>query len=441
MKSRVFVAVLFSFLTAALWGAERILPIGLQGPGADYESNLPEGFNRLALGDSPPDFNLIGVDDKMHTLSEYTKGAKVFMVVFLSNHCPYSHAQEARMIPYVKKMMAKGLKVVSIQPNTPLPEQASGLAYSKYNDSFEEMKLYAKENNFPFDYLYDGDTQETTKAYGALATPHVFLFDENLKLRYSGRWDDGRFEEEESVTNRAAIEAMEAMFAGKPVAVPFTKPYGCATKWNTPDDKAFAGYKAQWKHEPITLDSGDAAIVAKLAKNGTKKLRLFTVWSTTSLTGISKLPEFSKLSQRLDRRDFEVITIALDPEKNREEALKLLNEHHLGMPTRIKESLVEEGRTSNNYLISRDNAAAVAKALDPQWKGAPLPHSVLIDRDGKVLWRYTGAGFDPIPLTRLILDKLGGMFETDGRYNQKQVTWVKEGQAAPAAKKQPAQKK
>lgn len=434
MKSRVSLAVLFSLITAALWGAERILPIGLQGPGADYESEVPPDFHRLALGDSPPDFNLIGVDDKFHTLAEYTKGAKVFMVVFLSNHCPYSHAQESRLIPYVKKMMPKGLKVVAIQPNTPLPEQASGLAYSKYNDSFEEMKLYAKENGFPFDYLYDGDTQEVAKAYGALATPHVYLFDSNLKLRYAGRWDDGRFEEEESVSNHAAIDALEAMFAGKPVAVPFTKPYGCSTKWNTPDDKAFSGYKAQWKHEPVTLDAGNAELIGKLAKNDSRKLRLFTVWSTTSLTSIGKLVDFSKLAQRLDRRDFEVITVAMDPEKNREEALKILTEHHNGMPTRIKDSLKEEGRTSNNYIVSNDNAAALAKAFpNGKWKGAPLPYTALIGPGGKVLWEYTGAGFDPIPLTRLILDNLGGTFETDGRYDQKQVTWVKEGQA-PAKK-------
>ncbi len=425
MKPRIHVSIIISLIATAMWGAERILPIGLQGPGADYEAGVPEGFQRLALGDSPPPFNLIGVDDKFHTLDEY-KGGKVLMVVFLSNHCPYSHAQEVRMIPFIKPLMQKGLKVVSIQPNTPLPEQSTGLAYSKYNDSFEEMKLYAKENGFPFDYLYDGDTQEVSKAYGALATPHVYLFDENLKLRYAGIWDDGRFEEVESVTKSAGRDALQAMFDGKPVAVPFTKPYGCAIKWNTPDDRAFAAYKAQWRHEPITIDTIDAAGIAKLAKNDTKKIRLFNVWTTTSLTSVGKLVELSKLSQRLDRRDFEVITISLDSPNGKADALKALEEYHLGMPTRIKESLESEGRTSNNYIVSSGNAAAVARALDPAWKGAPLPHSVLIGPGGKVLWSYTGSGFDTITLTRLILDQLGGMFENDGRYSSgKKVLWTK----------------
>ena len=86
---------------AILCGQERILPTNLKGPGANYEAGLPEGFQRLALGDAPPDFNLIGVDDKFHSLDEYT-GGKVLMIVWLSNHCPYSHAQETRMIPIVK---------------------------------------------------------------------------------------------------------------------------------------------------------------------------------------------------------------------------------------------------------------------------------------------------------------------------------------------------
>ncbi len=417
MKTRTCLLLLATLATS--FAAERILPLNLTGPGANYDANLPEGFQRLALGDTAPDFNLIGVDDKMHSLSEY-KGGKVLMVVFLSNHCPYSHAQESRMIPFINQMMPKGLKVVSIQPNTPLPENASGLAYSKYNDSFEEMKLYAKENKFTFDYLYDGDTQEVSKAYGAQATPHVFLFDKDLKLRYSGRWDDGRFEEVESVTNRAGHDALAAMMADKPVPVPFTKPFGCAVKWNTPDDKAFAGYKAPWKYEPITIGEIDAAGIARLAKNPTKKIRLFNVWASTSLTSVSKLVEFSKLAQRLDRRDFEVITISLDAPEARDKALALLQEHHIGMPTRIKESIEKEGRSTNNFIIKGDDAAAVAKALDPKWLGAPLPHTVLIAPGGKVLWRYTGAGFEPIPLVRLILDQLGGMFENDGRYTKKQ---------------------
>ena len=416
MNMRFIIPVLLTVLSP-VFAAERVLPIGLKGPGADYESEVPEGFQRLALGDAPPDFNLIGVDDKFHTLSEY-KGGKILMVVFLSNHCPYSHAQEARIIPLINKLKPMGLKVVAIQPNTPLPEYATGLAYSKYNDTFEEMKLYAKENKFTFDYLYDGDTQETSKAFGALATPHVYLFDENLKLRYAGRFDDGRFEEAESVTNHATRDALDAMMAGKPVAVPFTKPYGCSVKWTTPDEKAMAGYKSKWKHEPITMGTIDAAGVAALAKNPTQKLRLFNVWSSTGINSVEKLGEFSALAQRLDRRDFEVITISLDTAAGQETALKHLQDAHVGMPTRIKESIEKEGRATNNFRYSGKMAADVAKALDPKWPGAPLPHTVLIAPGGEVLWRYTGAGFDPVPLRRLILDRLGVMFENDGRYTE-----------------------
>src|SRR5213078_74493 len=105
------------------------------------------------------------------------------------------------------------------------------LGYSKYNDSFEEMKLYAKDQGFTFPYLYDGETQKTAKAYGCLCTPHIFIFDRERKLRYMGRFDDSRFAETNTVQSSDARMALEELLAGKPVTTPVTKPFGCSTKW------------------------------------------------------------------------------------------------------------------------------------------------------------------------------------------------------------------
>ena len=127
------------------------------------------------------------------------------MVIFLSNHCPYSHAAETRLIPMAKEFKSQGLEVVAINPNNPESVRISELGFSKYNDSYEEMILYAKEVGFPFPYLYDGDHQVTAKAYGCLATPHVFLFEQERKLRYWGRVDDSRFEDINTVTSHIKI--------------------------------------------------------------------------------------------------------------------------------------------------------------------------------------------------------------------------------------------
>src|SRR5438105_9991043 len=198
--------------------------------GVDLESEMPADAHRLKIGDPAPDFSLKGVDGKTYTLADF-KDAPMLMVAFLSNHCPYSHAAETRLLPVVAEMRDKGLAVVAINPNSPEAISVGELGYSKYNDSYDEMKSYAKERGFTFPYLYDGDTQTTAKAYGCLCTPHVFIFDRERKLRYVGRLDDSRFADPATVKSSDARNAIEAMLAGKPVPVGVTKPFGCSTKW------------------------------------------------------------------------------------------------------------------------------------------------------------------------------------------------------------------
>src|SRR6266496_2473652 len=174
----------------------------------EVSDGLPPDARVLKLGDAAPNFRLLGIDGKTYTLADFPASkAPLLMVVFLSNHCPYSHAAETRLIPLVKEFKSKGLDVVAINPNSPDGIRIDELGYSKYNDSYDEMKLYAKEAGFPFPYLYDGDTQVTAKAYGCLATPHVFLFDRERKLRYVGRVDDSRFEDPKTVKSLDARNA------------------------------------------------------------------------------------------------------------------------------------------------------------------------------------------------------------------------------------------
>src|SRR5262249_44351396 len=157
-----------------------------------------------------PDFSLKGVDDKVYSLADF-KDAPLLMVVFLSDHCPASHAAETRLLPFATQMKARGLATVAISPNDPDAMAIAELGYSKYSDGFEDMKRYAKERGFNFPYLYDGATQKTAKAYGCLCTPHVFIFDHERKLRYMGRFDDSRFAETNTVHSTDAWNAVEAL--------------------------------------------------------------------------------------------------------------------------------------------------------------------------------------------------------------------------------------
>ncbi|MEX2044913.1 MAG: redoxin domain-containing protein, partial [Opitutus sp.] len=384
MKS-TFRPIGFSLLIACMAAGSAVAQQpAKQGWGSD---GLPPDARRLALGDSAPDFRLLGIDGKYHTLADYA-AAKVLMVVFLSNHCPVSHAAETRLIPFAKEFKSKGLEVVALDPNSPEGIRIDELGYSKYNDSYEEMKLYAEEVGFPFPYLYDGDLQEVAKAYGCLVTPHVFLFDQERKLRYVGRVDDSRFEDPQSVTSHDARNAVVEMLAGKPVSAPTTKVMGCSTKWNAKrDDVALA--EAKWKSEPVELALIDAAGVAQLARNDSNRLRLVNVWATWCAPCVEEFPELVSLARRLGSRDFEMVTISMDDPKHQPQVRKFLENQHVAVPPRLKRLLAAEGRGSLNFLYTGASSDALIKALDPEWQG-PLPHTVVIAPGGKIIYRQNG---------------------------------------------------
>ena len=276
----------------------RILPtcgivISLLGLAVCVRGQNPAGLKELQIGDPAPTFKLVGVDDKTMTLDNF-KEAKLLAVVFLSNHCPVSHAAEPRLIRIYQEFKDRGLAVVAINPNNPDGLRPDELGYSKYGDSFPEMKLYAKEAGFPFPYLYDGETQEVAMAYGCLATPHVFLFDQNRKLCYKGWIDDCRFPNDEMVTQPDFRKAVAALVAGHAVPVPVTTPIGCSTKWRMKNSEVLKD-DAKWADAPVTVELIDAAGVAKLRANPTQKYRLINVWSTTCAPCVAEFPGLVKV--------------------------------------------------------------------------------------------------------------------------------------------------
>ncbi len=367
---------------------------------------LPPDVRQLKIGDAAPDFRLPGIDGRDYTLADFAS-AEVLMVVFLSNHCPFSHAAETRLIPLAKEFASKGLAVVAINPNSPEGLRLDELGWSQYDDSFEDMKLYARDQGFPFPYLYDGDRQVAAKAYGCLATPHVFLFDRARKLQYVGRVDDSRFREPETVKTHDTRNAVMQLLAGQPVSMPTTPVMGCSTKWNEKRGEVQEALD-RWNKEPVTLERIDAKGVRELAVNNSKRFRLVNVWATWCAPCVAEFPELVALARRMDMRDFELVTISMDDPKQESRVRAFLEKHRVAPADRLKRELRKEGRTTLNYLYTEASADALVQALDPAWPG-PLPHTVLLAPGGEVLWRHTGQ-VDPTELRAKVIEAMSPFY-------------------------------
>lgn len=174
----------------------------------------------LALGEKAPNFrNLLGVDGKTHSLSDYDS-YPVLCIIFTCNHCPYVKAYEDRIIALQEEFKDRGVMFVGINSNEDknYPE-----------DSFENMVKKAKEKGLNYPYLRD-ETQEVAKAYGASHTPQIFLFDSERRLRYKGKIDDN-WREPEKVKERYLRDAILELLEGKEVSNPETYAIGCTIKW------------------------------------------------------------------------------------------------------------------------------------------------------------------------------------------------------------------
>ena len=174
----------------------------------------------LKVGDKAPSFSLINIDDKMVSLNDYsTKGA---IVIFSCNHCPYAKAYEDRIIELNAKYK-NDYPVIMINPN-------DATAYPE--DSFENMKVRAKEKGFTFPYLHD-ETQVIAKSYGALKTPHVYLIEKkNNKniVQYIGAIDDNTYKANE-VKIHYLEDAISSLEKGEKIKTTETKAIGCGIKW------------------------------------------------------------------------------------------------------------------------------------------------------------------------------------------------------------------
>ncbi len=338
----------------------------------------------LSIGAQAPDFNLPGTDGRIYTLNSF-KDAKALVVIFMCNHCPTSQAYEKRIIQLTADYAAKGVRIVAISPNAPDALRIDEMGYSDVGDSFDDMKKRAKDANYNFPYLYDGETEHASKQYGPVSTPHVFIFDQDRRLCYNGRIDDTE-NPDKTPHSLDARNAIDAILAGQPVSVAVTKTFGCSIKWL---EKSNWTQKAAvtWSRESVSLDTVGLGGIAALVRNDSKKLRLINLWATWCVPCIQEFPELVSLNRMYRDRGFELVSISTDDSSARDKALQFLEKHQSSSP---------------NFIFNGDDKYKLMEAVDPRWQGA-LPFSLLVEPGGKIVYAHQGA-IDPVELRKIIFD-------------------------------------
>jgi thiol-disulfide isomerase/thioredoxin len=266
----------------------------------------------------------------------------------------------------------RGVAVVVIMGNDPKAEELSEYGYTDVGDSFADMKARAAYRNLPYPYLYDGDTQAVALKYGPTATPHAFIFDQQRILRYEGRIDSNQ--REELAKKHEARDAIDALLAGKTVAVTDTPAVGCSTKW---------AYKAanvesenvHFNQRPVTLDLISADQLTKLRQNaGTDKLLLVNVWATWCGPCIKEFPELETMVRMYGNRPLTIVTLSINNPDEKPLVSAFLQKQHA---------------FNKNYLFGGDDTADAVKALGTGWQGG-APYTVLIGTKGEVLYKTQG---------------------------------------------------
>ena len=340
----------------------------------------------LAIGSPAPDFNLPGIDGKSHTLSEYA-AAKILVIVFESNHCPVSQLYEGRIKQIQADYKPAGLVVVGINPNNPKAIRINELDHSDMSDSLPEMKIRAEYRHFTWPYLYDGETQAIAAKFGAVSTPHIFIFDQDRKLRYQGRIDDNMLWS--AATTHEARDAIDALIAGKPVPAETTRAFGCSTKWLTKSGDVQAEW-AKIMAEPVTLDMAGADDLKKLRANSTGKMLVVNFWSTKCkecLRGFNDL-ETSYRMYRI-RDDYTYVTISTGNAKDSPAVLKYLQEQHASSP---------------NLQFATSDSKSLQAAFGEKWDLGQA-YMVIIQPDGKIIYRIQGK-VDTLEMRREVVRNL-----------------------------------
>ena len=362
-------------------------------PGHRVFSQDHPDIKPLEIGEKAPFFNLPGIDGKYHSLNDYDSAA-VLVVIFTCNHCPTAQAYEDKIINLTSDYKDKGVAVVAIMPNDDSALSLAEIGYSDLDDSYESMKLRAKDKNFNFPYLYDGKDEEVSINYGPQATPHAFVFDKERRLQYRGRIDDTENPYVEPKTQDLR-NALDEMLAGKEVTEKTTKTFGCSIKWAWKNEWT-KKLTEDWAKEPVSVHPVEVDGIHRIMANDSGKLLLVNVWATWCGPCVIEFPELVNTYRMYSGRDFEFISISADKPGRKDKVLSFLQEHHASNP---------------NYIFASDDNYQMIDAIDKDWQGT-LPYTLIIKPGGEVIYKHAG-GIDLTEVRKVIISYLGRYYADD----------------------------
>jgi peroxiredoxin len=369
----------FALKKKAIWGLLALLVTPLTGLAAEHPI--------LPLGSAAPDFSLPGVDGKIHKLSDYAS-SKVLVVVFTCDHCPNAQMYEGRVTQLYNAYKDKGVAVVAISPNDPKAIRIDELDSSDVSDTLDEMKIRVAYKQLQYPYLYDGDTEAVSRAYGPQASPHIFIFDQQRKLRYEGAIDDSY--RIEFVKRHYALDAINALLTDQEVAVKHTGAFGCSTKWSD-KEAANVAFMEKLNAQAVSLDTVSADALKALHTNADGNVRLIQFWSTRCSECLKEFAGIQDIYRMYSDRNFELVVVSMNKPGEKPVVTQWLEKAHA---------------TSRNLLFDSENTAVLQKAFDPKWEAGPeVPYTILLDADGNVLYQ-TDKPVDQLKLRRTILANL-----------------------------------
>jgi peroxiredoxin len=336
----------------------------------------------LPLGSPAPDFSLTGVDGNTHRLGDYASNP-ILVVVFTCNHCPIAQMYERRIEQLYEDFGKRGVAVVAIQGNDPKAIRIDELDSSDVSDTLEDMKIRVQYKHLHYPYLYAGDTQAVTRAYGPQATPHVFVFDKDRHLRYEGRFDNSY--RIEMVKTHDAQNAIDALLAGKEVAVTHTGVFGCSTKWSEKSEQRVMAER-KLEAEPVNVQQVDAAGLMKLRSGTGDHVTVVSFWATWCGSCVAEFADLQDTYRMYSARDFNMVTVSANMPDEEPSVLRFLQKKHA---------------TTRNLLFASDDTAKLQAAFDPTWQSA-VPYTVVLAPDGKVIYRTLGS-VDLLEMRRKIL--------------------------------------
>jgi thiol-disulfide isomerase/thioredoxin len=373
---------------------------GRGGSGRGLQADLEHPI--MPIGTHIPDFTLPGADGKTHNLSEWAS-AKFLAVVFECNHCPVSQIYEGRIKKLYEDYRGKGVALVAINPNNPGSVRLNEEGYTDLEDSLPEMKLRLADRHITWPYLYDGEDQKIATKFGVVATPHIYIFDQERKLRYQGRIDDNQ--NETLVKSQDARTAMDALLAGKPVPVENTRAFGCSTKWLSKQvgSESRGAEMERIKAEPVKLDDAGADELKKLRANPSGKVQVITFWSTKCATCADTFHDLETTYRMYRRRAFTRVTVATDAPADKPAVMDFLQKQN----------------ASGANLQSTVDHNALQAAFGEKWKANSI-FTEVIAQDGTVLYKKEGKLALPDLLT---LRRISQAHMPDTGYPGSQAYW------------------